>query len=79
MSAAIIVPLESLQADEQGTICHIDGDQPLVHRLHEMGIREGARVRMVRSGRPCIVHVNDHRLSLRADGNVTILVELSAA
>jgi Fe2+ transport system protein FeoA len=78
MSSAV-VPLESLQPEERGRICHVDGDDHLVHRLEEMGIREGAQVRMVQSGRPCIVHINENRLSLRSDGAVTILVELDAA
>ena len=77
--SSVIVPLEALRTDEGGRICHIDGELELVHRLQEMGVREGARVRMIRCGSPCIVHVNDHRLSLRADGAVTILVELGAA
>ena len=33
-------------------------------------------VRMVQPGRPCIVAVEDHRLSLRADDEVEILVAL---
>lgn len=73
-----MVPLESLQPDEGGRIVLIEGHEATVHRLEEMGLREGAAVRMVRAGRPCIVRVNDHRLSLRTSDDVLILVELGA-
>lgn len=74
---ATIIPLESLQPDELGRICDIDGDPALVHRLEEMGVRAGAQVRMLRSGEPCIVYVNHHRLSLRVGGQISILVEVA--
>jgi Fe2+ transport system protein FeoA len=66
----------SLLANEHGRVCLVEGDESLVHRLGEMGLREGARVRMIRPGQPCLIQVNDHRLSLRADDLLTVLVNL---
>jgi ferrous iron transport protein A len=70
------VPLSSLLENEQGRICLVEGNESLVHRLREMGLREGAQVRMIRPGKPCLIHVNDHRISLRADELITVLVDL---
>ena len=73
----LVVPLEMMSTGEQGRVCTLDGAPEFVVRLEEMGLREGARVRMVRSGSPCILAVNDHRLSLRFDHSATVLVELT--
>jgi ferrous iron transport protein A len=72
----MIVPLEMMANGEQGRVCNLDGAPEFVCRLEEMGLREGARVHMVRAGSPCILAVNDHRFSLRFDHNATVLVEL---
>ena len=72
-----IVPLELMACGEFGHVVQIDGPADVVHRLAEMGLREQASVRMVQPGRPCIVAVNDQRLSLRADEEVEILVALT--
>ncbi len=71
-----IVPLELMACGEVGHVVQVDGPPDVVHRLAEMGLRERAFVRMVQPGRPCIVAVEDHRLSLRADEDVEILVAL---
>jgi ferrous iron transport protein A len=73
----LVVPLEMMSTGEQGRVCTLDGAPEFVVRLEEMGLREGACVRMVRSGSPCILAVNDHRLSLRFDQTATVLVELN--
>ena len=72
-----IVPLELMACGEFGHVVQIDGPADVVHRLAEMGLREQASVRTVQPGRPCIVAVNDQRLSLRADEEVEILVALT--
>jgi Fe2+ transport system protein FeoA len=72
-----MVPLELLQAGEEGSISCVDGCESLAHRLAEMGIREGAFIRMIRPGCPCLVAVNNHRMSLRIEGTASILVEVA--
>ena len=72
-----IVPLELMVCGEVGHVVQVDGPPDVVHRLAEMGLCEQAVVRMVQPGRPCLVAVNDQRLSLRADEDVTVLVALS--
>ena len=72
-----IVPLTLMAAGESGQIIQVDGSADVVHRLAEMGLREQAFIRMVQPGCPCIIALNDQRLSLRADDDVEILVLLS--
>jgi Fe2+ transport system protein FeoA len=71
-----IVPLDLMAAGEVGQIVQVDGLPEVVHRLAEMGLREQSRVVMIQPGRPCIVAVGDHRLSLRTDDEAEILVAL---
>lgn len=72
-----VIPLELLGAGEQGCIFDVEGDQDLVVRLKEMGLCQGVQVRMVQPGCPCIVAVNNHRLSFRGDDAAVVLVEPS--
>ena len=71
-----VVPLELLKVGEEGSVHCVDGCESLTHRLAEMGIREGAAIRMIRPGVPCLVAVNDHRMSLRIDGTASVFVEV---
>lgn len=71
-----VVPLELLQAGEQGRVCDVEGRPEFVHRLEEMGLRPGVTVRMLRPGSPCILDLNQHRLSFRAERTTSVLVEL---
>lgn len=70
-----LVPLELMRAGEEGRIRDIDGRPHLVTRLQEMGLHSGAVVRMVQPGSPCIIAVDNHRLSFRSDDAAMILVE----
>ena len=72
----LVVPLEMMTTGEQGRIHALDGSPEFVIRLQEMGLREGVPVQMVRAGSPCILSVNDQRLSLRFEDSTTVLVEL---
>ena len=69
-----VVPLELLSAGEQGQIAQIDGDRDLIHRLAEMGFSPGCQVRMVQPGSPCIIALENHRLSFRGDDAAAVFV-----
>ena len=73
-SSQPLVPIDLLRTGEVGRISEIDGDTQLAVRLAEMGLQPGAEVRMVRAGRPCIIAINNHRVSLRANELASILV-----
>ena len=47
-----------------------------VDRLAEMGLRAGVVLRMVKPGQPCILAIDNHRLSFRCDEAAAILVEV---
>ena len=71
-----IVPLHLLQPGETGCVCDVSGEDTLIARLDEMGLRTGAHVRMVQPGQPCIVALDNQRLSLRAADDTLVLVEV---
>ena len=71
-----LIPLELLKAGEEGCVQCVEGCESLAHRLAEMGLREGVLIRMLRPGCPCLVAVNNHRMSLRIEGSACILVEV---
>lgn len=72
-----ILPLDLLAAGEAGHVFEVDGRPEFVHRLHEMGLQPGAEVRMIRPGSPCIVAVNEQRLSFRLEESTMVLIEVS--
>lgn len=72
-----VVPLELMTTGEQGRVCALDGAPGFVVRLEEMGLREGIQVRMVQSGSPCILAIEDQRFSFRFDDCATVLVEVA--
>lgn len=71
-----IVPLDLLTAGEHGRILEVDGRPEVVVRLEEMGLHAGAPVRMLQPGSPCILAINNHRLSFRGEESASILVEI---
>lgn len=77
--ALSLVPLGMLRAGQSGRIGAVTGVGGLAHRLHEMGMRSGAFVQMIRSGSPCIIRIDGHKLCLRADELTNVLVRMGAA
>jgi Fe2+ transport system protein FeoA len=71
-----VIPLGLLAVGSTATIVDIDGKPDLVVRLHEMGMRPGCDVRMVRSGKACIVAINNHRFGFRGAEAAHVLVEV---
>ncbi len=69
-----ILPLELLAPGEDAQIAEICGDGSLIHRLDEMGFRPGIVVRMVQPGNPCIIAIDDRRISFRGDEAATVFV-----
>ena len=67
--------MQLLGAGEQGRISGVDGRREMTERLEEMGLRHGAHVRMVQPGSPCIVAINNYRMSFRGEDTAVVLVE----
>lgn len=76
--AETVLPLESLRANEHGSIVELVGEQREVHRLAEMGLRVGALVRMVRPGAPCLLALDGKRMSIRLGNEIDVLVSATA-
>jgi Fe2+ transport system protein FeoA len=69
------IPLQMLNPGEVGIVRHVQGHTDWVHRLREIGLRDGAVVEMVRRGVPCIIRVGGQSLCFRADEGATVLVQ----
>lgn len=72
-----LIPLELMQSGEAGCIHDVNGAADVVHRLSEMGLATGTPVKMVRPGSPCILASGEHRLSVRVDSSLSILVAIA--
>ena len=77
-TATRILPIELLRSGERGVIHDLYGDEAVVHRLSEMGLRTGVSFRMVQPGSPCILCVGEHRLTVRLDPSLQILVDVQS-
>lgn len=71
-----VVPIELLRPGQSGRVESVDGDALFVERLEAMGVRQGASVRLIRAGAPCILAIGNQRLSFRGEEAARILVEL---
>lgn len=70
-----VIPLDLLQSSECGRVVEMVASEEWLHRLQELGLREGVTVRMVKTGEPCILAVQGHRFTFRCDPSTMILVE----
>jgi len=69
-----LVPLSMLGAGQSGRIGGLFGPAEQVHRLRELGLRDGAVVQMVRPGRTCIIRLDGQKLGFRGDEATGVLV-----
>jgi len=74
-----LLPLELLKCGESADVAEVRGEATWVGRLAELGIRAGSRLRMLRSGSPCLLQLDASRLTFRADCTAQILVRPVAA
>lgn len=69
-----LIPIDLLDSGESAEIVELEGDAPWVSRMAELGVRPGARLRMLQPGCPCLIQVGEMRLSLRLAAMVQVLV-----
>lgn len=72
-----IIPLNRLTAGQSAYVSQIIGQLDHVHRLEELGLRDGTRVEMFRPGNPCIIRLAGNKVCLRADSLLNVLVKLN--
>ena len=70
----MLVPLDMLRPGEWGEVAAVAGEPAWVHRLAELGIREGCRLQVVQPGSPCLLQVANCKLCLRGCEQSRILV-----
>lgn len=69
-----LIPLTLLQPGQIAVVAHVTGPADPIHRLKELGLHDGVEVELVRGGTPCILRIRGHRLALRFEPDVTVLV-----
>lgn len=71
-----ILPVDFLENDQLGRVVELAGPEDWQHRLEELGMRPGQVVRLIQRGEPCIIGIQEKRLSLRCEPGTMILVEV---
>jgi Fe2+ transport system protein FeoA len=69
-----MIPLRSLPPGQTGQVGEVVGDPRHVHRLHELGLRQGSMVEMIRSGTPCIIRMSGNKMCFRDNNVLNVLV-----
>ena len=73
-----LIPLGSLRAGQRGLVAQVVGHSDHIHRLEELGVRDGAAVEMLQAGSPCIVQLAGNKLCFRGGETMSILVRMGA-
>ncbi len=69
-----MIPLHHLSLGEVAQIVSVVGRPEQVHRMKELGLREGAELTVIQSGSPSIVRVAGQTLCIRSNELLGILV-----
>jgi len=73
-TADMPVPVEYLSPECEGIVVELAGEGPNIHRLEEMGIRCGCRIRMLCPGETCLLAIDGKKLCLRLGASAEIFV-----
>jgi len=68
------IPITALRRGDVAEIAQVVGSPEHVRRLEELGLRDGARLEIVRAGSPCIIRVAGTTLCFREDELLRVLV-----
>jgi ferrous iron transport protein A len=60
-----LIPLRALLPGQLAEVRQVVGHAHEVRRLHELGLRDGIQLEMVRGGTPCIVRLGTSTLCFR--------------
>ena len=69
-----LIPLSALSNGQAAHIGQVAGRVDHVHRLHELGLRSGAKVEMLQTGTPCIIRLSGQKLCFRGEDLTSVLV-----
>jgi ferrous iron transport protein A len=68
-------PLRLLGVGKVAYVREVLGSADYVHRLHELGLRDGAEIEMMQRGSPCIIRLGGQRLCVRTDALAGVFVQ----
>jgi ferrous iron transport protein A len=68
------ISLAALRPGQVAEIGEVVGPVDHIRRLHELGLRTGALLQMIRCGSPCILRVDGSTLCFRDDDSLRLLV-----
>ncbi len=68
------ISLSALRSGQTAEIGEVVGPLAHIRRLHELGLRTGAFIQMIRCGSPCILRVDGSTLCFRDDDTLRLLV-----
>ena len=71
-----LMPLHFLAAGQKARIGQVLGGPEEVHRLEEMGVRQGAAIEVLQPGNTCIIRLEGQRLCFRGDEQFHILAAI---
>ena len=69
-----MLPLECLQCNERAEVADVVGDPLWVARMADLGVQNGAHLRMVAPGTTCMFELGQCKLCLRTDPSNCIYV-----
>jgi ferrous iron transport protein A len=69
-----LIPLSALAVGQIAQVGLVLGKPDQVHRLVELGLRDGTNVEMVQQGSPCIIRLGGNKLCFRSDELMQVLV-----
>jgi Fe2+ transport system protein FeoA len=78
-SACEMLPLDQLHAGEIAEILAVLGRPEQVHRLKELGFREGIEIAVIQAGSPCIIRLAGQTLCFRSNELLSVLVRPTTA
>ncbi len=68
------IPVEYLSQDSLGVVVDVAGEGQNIHRLEEMGIRNGCRIRMLCPGETCLLAIDGKKMCVRLGSVAEIMV-----
>lgn len=69
------VPVEYLAPQAEGVVVDLCGEEKNLHRLEELGIRCGCKIRMLSPGETCLLAIEGKKMCLRLGSTAEIFVQ----
>lgn len=71
-----LIPLNMAPSGCTAEVAQLLGLAEEVHRLEELGLRQGALVEIIQAGTPCIIRLAGHKLCFRDSDGFHVLVRV---